>query len=163
MSMIYRINAGVIPGDSWIQDMETGGGRIIGEGCHFIDYLTWMNGSLPVKVFASALPLSVDLSSTGSTSCWPMRADARAVVDTNVLINAALLAGRADMLISGDGDDLTPNRKFASRLNTGLTVIGKRAAIPDGLRIAANTIVEPHAGESSFASITLGVGSYVKR
>ena len=33
-----------------------------------------------------------------------MRADARAVVDTNVLINAALLAGRADMLISGDGD-----------------------------------------------------------
>lgn len=56
MSMIYRINAGVIPGDSWIQDMETGGGRIIGEGCHFIDYLTWLNGSLPVKVFASALP-----------------------------------------------------------------------------------------------------------
>ena len=33
-----------------------------------------------------------------------MRADARAVVDTNVLISAALLAGRADMLISGDGD-----------------------------------------------------------
>jgi predicted nucleic acid-binding protein len=33
-----------------------------------------------------------------------MRADARAVVDTNVLISAALLAGRADVLISGDGD-----------------------------------------------------------
>lgn len=56
MSMIYRINAGHIPGDTWIQDMEIGGGRIIGEACHFIDYLTWLNGSLPVSVYASALP-----------------------------------------------------------------------------------------------------------
>jgi len=56
MSMNYRINAGKIPGDSWIQDMEVGGGRIIGEVCHFIDYLTWLNGSLPISVFANALP-----------------------------------------------------------------------------------------------------------
>jgi predicted dehydrogenase len=56
MAMNYRINAGKIPGDSWIQDMEVGGGRIIGEVCHFIDYLTWLNGSLPTSVFANALP-----------------------------------------------------------------------------------------------------------
>jgi len=56
MSMNYRVNAGNIPGDSWIQDIEVGGGRIIGEVCHFIDYLTWLNGSLPIKVFATALP-----------------------------------------------------------------------------------------------------------
>lgn len=56
MSMIYRINAGKIPKESWIQDMEIGGGRIIGEVCHFIDYLTWLNGSLPEKVYASSLP-----------------------------------------------------------------------------------------------------------
>lgn len=56
MSMNYRINAGNIPRDSWIQDIEIGGGRIIGEVCHFIDYLTWMNGSLPIGVFANALP-----------------------------------------------------------------------------------------------------------
>lgn len=56
MSMNYRINAGKISNESWIQDLEVGGGRIIGEVCHFIDYLTWMNGSLPVSVFAKALP-----------------------------------------------------------------------------------------------------------
>lgn len=56
MSMIYRINAGHIPSDTWIQDMEIGGGRIIGEACHFVDYLTWLNGSLPISVYASALP-----------------------------------------------------------------------------------------------------------
>ena len=56
MSILYRINAGHIPGDTWVQDTEIGGGRIIGEACHFIDYLTWLNGSFPVSVFASALP-----------------------------------------------------------------------------------------------------------
>jgi len=56
MTMIYRVNAGSIPADTWIQDMEIGGGRIIGEACHFIVYLTFLNGSLPTKVSAQALP-----------------------------------------------------------------------------------------------------------
>jgi predicted dehydrogenase len=62
MSMIYRINAGNIPPDSWIQDIEIGGGRILGEVCHFIDYLTFINGSLPISVYASAMtqPLNLD-------------------------------------------------------------------------------------------------------
>ena len=55
MSMIYRINAGAIPKDTWIQDMEVGGGRVLGEACHFIDYLTYLNGSLPTKVSAQVL------------------------------------------------------------------------------------------------------------
>ena len=56
MSMIYRVNAGAIPLDSWIQDIEVGGGRIIGEACHFIDVLTYINGSLPAKVQAFSVP-----------------------------------------------------------------------------------------------------------
>jgi len=56
MSMIYRINAGSIPAGSWIQDAELGGGRIIGEGCHFIDYMSWVCGGRPVQIYASALP-----------------------------------------------------------------------------------------------------------
>ena len=64
MTMIYRINAGAIPKDSWIQDMEIGGGRIIGEACHFIDYLTFINGSLPIKVSASALKDPFGLNDT---------------------------------------------------------------------------------------------------
>ena len=66
MSMIFRINAGSIPIDSWIQDMEIGGGRIIGEACHFIDYLTFINGSLPIKVSASALKDPFGLNDTVS-------------------------------------------------------------------------------------------------
>ena len=64
MTMLYRINAGVIPGDNWIQDLEIGGGRVLGEVCHFIDYLTYLNGSLPTKVSASALPDANKLNDT---------------------------------------------------------------------------------------------------
>ena len=38
LSMLYRVNAGRIPKDHWIQNAEEGGGRIIGEVCHFIDF-----------------------------------------------------------------------------------------------------------------------------
>ena len=51
--MIYRVNAGAIPGDSWIQRDE-GGGRILGEACHFVDSLTYLCGALPVDVQAAA-------------------------------------------------------------------------------------------------------------
>jgi predicted dehydrogenase/threonine dehydrogenase-like Zn-dependent dehydrogenase len=51
--MLYRINAGAIPGDSWIQ-REEGGGRIVGEVCHFVDVLTFLARSLPVEVYALA-------------------------------------------------------------------------------------------------------------
>ena len=64
MSMIYRVNAGSIPKDTWIQDKEIGGGRIIGEACHFIDYLTFINGSLPVKIMANSMPDPSGLNDT---------------------------------------------------------------------------------------------------
>jgi polar amino acid transport system substrate-binding protein len=52
----YRVNAGAIPATSWIQDPEIGGGRIIGEVCHFIDFCLFLNGSRPRTVYAAALP-----------------------------------------------------------------------------------------------------------
>lgn len=52
----YRINAGYIPLNHWAHDPEQGGGRIIGEGCHFIDFITFLVGAAPVSVSAVALP-----------------------------------------------------------------------------------------------------------
>lgn len=52
----YRVNAGYLPLNHWTQDPEIGGGRIIGEGCHFIDFLTFLVGAPPVSVTAHALP-----------------------------------------------------------------------------------------------------------
>jgi predicted dehydrogenase len=52
----FRINANVIPPDHWINDPKVGGGRIIGEGCHFIDFLTFLVGEVPVEVTTEGLP-----------------------------------------------------------------------------------------------------------
>jgi predicted dehydrogenase/threonine dehydrogenase-like Zn-dependent dehydrogenase len=52
----YRVNAGAIPLNHWTQDPEIGGGRIIGEACHFIDFITFLVGAAPISVTAHALP-----------------------------------------------------------------------------------------------------------
>ena len=52
----YRVNAGYIPLNHWIQDAVIGGGRVIGEGCHFIDLITFLVGAAPISVSAHALP-----------------------------------------------------------------------------------------------------------
>jgi predicted dehydrogenase len=52
----YRVNAGFLPANHWLHDPQVGGGRIIGEGCHFIDFLSFLAGSPPLRVTAQALP-----------------------------------------------------------------------------------------------------------
>ena len=56
MYIHYRVNAGQIPLNHWTQDPEIGGGRIIGEGCHFVDFITFLVGTAPLSVIAHALP-----------------------------------------------------------------------------------------------------------
>jgi predicted dehydrogenase len=50
--MLYRVNAGPLPSDHWIQDPEVGGGRILGEACHFVDYLQTICCAPPVSIYA---------------------------------------------------------------------------------------------------------------
>lgn len=52
LAMTYRINAGSIPATSWIHDPEQGGGRIIGEVCHFVDLVQHVADDEVVEVFA---------------------------------------------------------------------------------------------------------------
>ncbi len=55
LSMHYRVNAGYLPGDHWVNDPEVGGGRILGEVCHFVDFLSFLADSLPVEVRAETI------------------------------------------------------------------------------------------------------------
>ncbi|HTP02879.1 MAG TPA: bi-domain-containing oxidoreductase [Anaerolineales bacterium] len=56
MHIHYRVNAGYIPANHWTQDPLVGGGRIIGEACHFVDFISFLVGEAPVCVSAQALP-----------------------------------------------------------------------------------------------------------
>jgi predicted dehydrogenase/threonine dehydrogenase-like Zn-dependent dehydrogenase len=55
INVIATMNAGFIQQDVWVQDMEVGGGRIIGEACHFIDLITSITGSLVERIVMNAM------------------------------------------------------------------------------------------------------------
>ncbi|HVN54998.1 MAG TPA: bi-domain-containing oxidoreductase [Anaerolineaceae bacterium] len=56
MVIQYRVNAGYLPASHWLHDPQQGGGRMIGEGCHFVDFMAFLVGEPPVSVSAMALP-----------------------------------------------------------------------------------------------------------
>lgn len=62
----YRINAGTLPADHWIHDAAVGGGRMIGEACHFIDLAAYLSGSKIISVSAQAIKDSNHLRDTVS-------------------------------------------------------------------------------------------------
>jgi predicted dehydrogenase/threonine dehydrogenase-like Zn-dependent dehydrogenase len=60
----YRVNAGAVPTDHWIHDPKVGGGRIIGEACHFIDLAMYVAGSPITAVSAQSLDRANGLNDT---------------------------------------------------------------------------------------------------
>jgi len=55
LSMLFRVNAGPLPQGHWVADVSISGGRILGEVCHFVDWMIAMTGALPRTVFAQSL------------------------------------------------------------------------------------------------------------
>lgn len=70
-SFVMTVNAGSIPMDHWTQDLEIGGGRIIGEACHFIDLLRFLSGS-PITGWQA---LGMDCATKDTTSLQLQFAD----------------------------------------------------------------------------------------
>jgi len=58
VNIVATINAGEIPANSWVHDLAVGGGRIVGEACHFIDLCTYLTGSRVVAVCMNAMGVS---------------------------------------------------------------------------------------------------------
>jgi predicted dehydrogenase len=112
LTMIYRVNALAIAGDHWIQDPAIGGGRIIGEACHFIDVLHALAGAAPVRVHATR----VGRHSSG-------------IIDDKAIITLDFADGSIGTVIyTGDGDRSVPKER--------LEVYGAgRSAILDDFRV----------------------------
>lgn len=55
MNVIATMNAGFIPANVWVHDLKVGGGRIVGEACHYIDLITYLTGSKVKSVCMNAM------------------------------------------------------------------------------------------------------------
>jgi len=67
INVIATMNAGSIPADHWVQDMEVGGGRIIGEACHYIDLVSFITGSKVKEVIMNAQGTAPDVSTDNAS------------------------------------------------------------------------------------------------
>jgi len=86
------------------------------------------------------------------------------IIETNARVERAIIDKNAHIGAGaeiGYGVDNIPNRQHPSRLNTGLTAIGKRARIPEGIKIGHNVIVKPHAQESDFQTDFVASGETI--
>lgn len=67
MNVIATMNAGAIPPNVWVHDLKVGGGRIIGEACHFIDLITYLTGSKVKAVCMNAMGINPEENTDNAT------------------------------------------------------------------------------------------------
>tara|TARA_Y100001980_G_C14544348_1_gene323425 strand:+ start:219 stop:2336 length:2118 start_codon:yes stop_codon:yes gene_type:complete len=67
VNIVATMNAGFIPNDHWTQDMKTGGGRIIGEACHYIDLCNFITGSKVKSVCMNSMGINPELNTDNAS------------------------------------------------------------------------------------------------
>jgi len=67
VNVVATMNAGNIPANVWVHDMKIGGGRIIGEACHFIDLITFFTGSKVTAVCMNAMGINPEANTDNAS------------------------------------------------------------------------------------------------
>jgi len=83
-SIVLRINSGIMPTDHWVNDPEIGGGRIIGEACHFIDLAMYLAGSPITSVSADCMR---DANSLDNTLVINLKMENGSIASVNYFAN----------------------------------------------------------------------------
>lgn len=102
--VIYRVNAGSLPKDHWIQDPDRGGGRVIGEACHFFDLFNFLIERKARDVEAQAIPIdgSAVVALDNVTVTVRYQDGSLAVLIYTSLGNQALPKERIEIFANGD-------------------------------------------------------------
>ncbi|HKP10933.1 MAG TPA: Gfo/Idh/MocA family oxidoreductase, partial [Blastocatellia bacterium] len=108
MTIIYRVNAGQVPPEHWTHDPDEGGGRIIGEACHFVDFVSFLTDALPAKVSAAAVP----------------RTQRAGYVDDSTVVSMAMTDGSvASIIYTASGDPTVPKEQVEIFCERGVATI----------------------------------------
>jgi len=100
--MHYRVNAGFVPRTHWIQDPLEGGGRILGEICHFVDTILYLTDAHPMTVYAEAITSAhTDVVEADNVSITIKLADGSVGVITYVALGDPRV-GKEHLEIFGD-------------------------------------------------------------
>ena len=81
VNIIANMNAGFIPKDHWVHDLESGGGRIIGEACHLMDVCAYLSGSLIKSVCMNALGKETDLATDNASIMLKFQNGSAAIIN----------------------------------------------------------------------------------
>jgi glucose-1-phosphate adenylyltransferase len=120
-----------------------------------------INGSVVNSVLSPGVVVDVGASVRDSIILFDSVIRTGAVVDRAILDKEVAVGPGA---IVGDGPDFdVVNRREPGRLNTGITVVGKRAVIPRGVRIGRNVLIGEGARAADFTSRIIKSGSTVER
>jgi glucose-1-phosphate adenylyltransferase len=120
-----------------------------------------INGTVVNSVLSPGVRVDVGAVVRDSIVMFDCEIRSSAIIDRAILDKEVVVGQGA---IVGDGPDLdTPNKAEPGRLNTGITVVGKRSVIPRGTRIGRNVKVAGDVRVSDFGSRVLRTGSSVER
>lgn len=109
LSMYYRINGGFIPSGTWIQDSESGGGRVIGEVCHFVDLLSYLTESPICKVEAESLAMPDERFRSDDNLQITLRFENGSVGTINYVASGNTMVSKEYLEIFGGGMAITMN------------------------------------------------------
>lgn len=117
-------------------------GNLLSDGCR-------IEGSVFRSVISPGVHVAAGATVRDSIIMTDTTIEAGAKVDRAIIDKHVVVGAGAEV---GSGDENTPNYKWSDRLNTGLTVVGKNAVIPQGLRVGRNVVIYPRATDASYDS-----------
>ncbi len=153
----YRVNAGYLPLNHWLHDSSVGGGRIIGEACHFIDILFYLAGTNPLDVQTFGLPNSGKYQDDNVTMVFNMQDGSVCTVDYLANGDKSVPKEYLEVFSAGKVARMEDFRKLSLTENGHNRLIHSRYRQDKGHQFAwqefVKSIQNGSASPTSFASI----------
>ncbi len=170
--LLYRVNAEALEPGHWTNDPDDGGGRLVGEGCHFVDFACWLAGELPARVtcalradpgrpLASAESFTIHLDFPGgstATIVYGSRGDpklGKERIEAQSAGRSAVLVDFERLELHGDGRSRTTKSRRDKGHEAQFTALAAGAEMsPDPLATMAVTLAALRSAETG-ATVSL--------